>query len=82
MQMYADTKAKLPADTLLLFRLGDFYEAFNADAVTIAKALEITLTNRKGVPMAGIPYHCADAWFEKLVGMGHKVATANEQASA
>lgn len=70
------------SDAVLLFRLGDFYEAFNEDAKIISDVLDITLTGRgKGetrVPMAGIPYHAIDNYLYKLVQSGYKVAIAEQ----
>lgn len=65
-------------DALLLFRLGDFYEAFHEDAKTISKALNLTLTARQNTPMCGVPHHTADAYMDKLVGLGFKVAVAEQ----
>lgn len=76
MQQYNAIKAQLPAGTILLLRLGDFYEVFGPDAATVAKVLEITLTNRRGIPMAGIPFHCIDTWAHKLTETGLKVSAA------
>ena len=69
------TQAK---DALLLFRLGDFYEAFYEDAVTISKAIGLTLTSRQGTPMCGVPFHTAEVYIDKLIGKGHKVAVAEQ----
>ncbi|MEY4828118.1 MAG: mismatch repair protein MutS, partial [Planctomycetota bacterium] len=56
---------------LLFFRMGDFYELFDEDAVTAHKALGITLTERtKGVPMAGVPFHAAEGYLRRLVEQG------------
>ncbi|MBI2498577.1 MAG: hypothetical protein HYV75_11880, partial [Opitutae bacterium] len=57
MQQYFEVKRGLPANTLLLFRLGDFYEMFFEDAEIGARLLGITLTKRQTTPMAGIPHH-------------------------
>lgn len=77
MAQYNFIKAGYAADTILLLKLGDFYEVFGEDAKLVAKTLEITLTHRRGVPMAGIPFHCLDSWTEKLIqATGRKVATA------
>jgi len=65
-------------DALLLFRLGDFYEAFHADATCIAKEVGITLTARQGTPMCGVPFHTAEGYIDKLVGKGYKVAVAEQ----
>lgn len=71
------------SDTILLFRLGDFYETFDNDAETAARVLDIVLTSRemgKGlrVPMAGIPHHAADGHIARLVAAGHKVAICEQ----
>jgi DNA mismatch repair protein MutS len=65
-------------DAILLFRLGDFYEAFHEDAETCAKELELTLTQRQGTPMSGIPAHAAESYITKLVQLGYKVAVAEQ----
>jgi DNA mismatch repair protein MutS len=78
MQQYARFKAKNP-DALLLFRMGDFYELFDQDAVTISKALGLTLTQRtEGVPMAGMPYHQLDTYLRRLVVQGYRVAVVDQ----
>ncbi len=70
---------KTKADgALLLFRLGDFYEAFYADASTLAKELDITLTKRQDIPMAGLPYHTSEQYIDKLVSRGYRVAIAEQ----
>ncbi len=81
-RQYLQIKARFP-DTLLLFRLGDFYETFDHDAEIAAKVLDIVLTGRdmgKGqrVPLAGIPYHAADGYIAKLIAAGHKVAICEQ----
>ncbi len=63
---------------LLLFRLGDFYEAFNDDAVVLAKELELTLTKRQDVPMSGIPFHACEGYLDRLLSRGFKVAIAEQ----
>jgi DNA mismatch repair protein MutS len=65
-------------DALLFFRLGDFYEAFHDDAVTIAKEINLTLTKRHDVPMCGVPFHSAEGYIDKLVAKGYKVAIAEQ----
>jgi DNA mismatch repair protein MutS len=81
MEQYRSVKAKYP-DTILFFRLGDFYEMFFDDALTASKLLQITLTARnKGdhkAPMCGIPYHAADSYIAKLTRLGHKVAICEQ----
>src|SRR5579864_6264535 len=63
---------------VLLFRLGDFYEAFHDDAVRVSKDIGLTLTARQGVPMCGIPFHTSDTYIDKLVAKGYKVAVAEQ----
>jgi DNA mismatch repair protein MutS len=64
---------------LLFFRMGDFYELFDEDAVTAHKALGITLTERtKGVPMAGVPFHAAEGYLRRLVEQGFRVAVCEQ----
>lgn len=75
-------KARYP-DTILLFRLGDFYETFEEDAKTTAGVLGITLTRRGNgaageIPLAGFPYHALDAYLPKLLKAGHKVAVCEQ----
>jgi DNA mismatch repair protein MutS len=78
MRQYHSIKEEVP-DTLLLFRLGDFYEMFYDDAVTAARELEITLTSRqKSVPMCGVPYHAADGYIARLLRAGYKVAICDQ----
>lgn len=77
MKQYMDIK-KNYKDAILLFRLGDFYEAFFEDAETISKILNIVLTKRQSAPMAGIPHHALDNYLKKLVESGHKVAICEQ----
>lgn len=82
MEQYRDAKAAFP-DALLFFRLGDFYELFNDDAVIAARELQLTLTSRnKGapeqVPMAGVPYHAAHGYLARLIARGHQVAICEQ----
>lgn len=70
-------------DTLLLYRVGDFYETFGEDAVTVSKTLGIVLTRRASgsgtyTPLAGIPYHAIDNYLPKLVQAGFKVAVCDQ----
>lgn len=81
-RQYLQIKQRFP-DTILLFRLGDFYETFEDDAETASRLLDIVLTSRemgKGVrvPMAGIPHHAADGHIARLVAAGHKVAICEQ----
>jgi len=78
MQQYWEVRNQLPKNTLLLFRLGDFYELFNEDAENGAKILGITLTKRHDYPMAGIPFHAADAYIGKVLKAGMKVAICDQ----
>ncbi|CDR33425.1 DNA mismatch repair protein MutS [Criblamydia sequanensis] len=65
-------------DALLLFRLGDFYESFNEDAVLLSKTLDLTLTKRQEIPMAGIPSHASESYIDKLIAKGFRVAIAEQ----
>jgi DNA mismatch repair ATPase MutS len=78
-------EAKAACDgAVLLFRMGDFYEAFDADAVTVSKTLGLTLTSRSkdshSLKMAGFPYHQLDAYIGKLVASGFRVAVCERAA--
>ena len=82
MQQYLRIKAQHP-DTLLFYRMGDFYELFHNDAVKAARLLDITLTARgqsagKPIPMAGVPYHAAEQYLAKLVKLGESVAICEQ----
>ncbi len=82
MQQYRDLKEKYH-DTVVFFRIGDFYETFYEDAELVARELEIVLTSRSKsgdnrVPLAGVPYHAADGYIAKLVGRGFKVAVCDQ----
>lgn len=65
-------------DALLFFRLGDFYEAFHDDAKLISKELNLTLTQRQGVPMCGVPFHAHEQYVDKLISRGYKIAIAEQ----
>lgn len=78
MQQYREMRDSLPRDTLLLFRLGDFYEMFEEDAERGAGLLGINLTKRHDMPMAGIPYHAADNYITKILKQGRKVAIVDQ----
>ena len=83
MQQYVDMKAENP-DALLMFRLGDFYEAFFEDAKTVSETLSLVLTHRGtdgfgvDVPMCGIPWHASDNYFGRLVRAGFNVALVEQ----
>ena len=78
MEQYWSIRNTLASDTLLLFRLGDFYEMFYEDAVEGSRILGITLTKRQNYPMAGIPYHAADQYIPKILQAGKKVAICDQ----
>ena len=71
-------------DAIVFFRMGDFYEMFYEDALTAARALELTLTSRSkdstggAIPMCGIPYHAADGYIARLVKKGFRVAICEQ----
>jgi len=69
-------------DTLLFFRLGDFYEMFYEDAKIASSVLEIALTSRQKVPMCGVPYHAAESYLAKLLRRGFKVAICEQVEDA
>ncbi|GMV25202.1 MAG: DNA mismatch repair protein MutS [Phycisphaerae bacterium] len=78
MQQYYRFKRQHPG-CVLLFRMGDFYETFDEDAVTLSKALGLTLTKRtEGLPMAGVPYHQLENYLRRLVQQGYRVAVADQ----
>jgi DNA mismatch repair protein MutS len=78
MIQYRRLRAELPPDTLLFFRLGDFYEMFFDDARDAAPILDITLTRRQQMPMCGIPYSTAETYIAKLIAAGRKVAICEQ----
>jgi DNA mismatch repair protein MutS len=78
MRQYRAAKAESPKDSILLFRLGDFYEMFFEDAVQASKLLDITLTNRQGYPMSGFPWHALDTHLPRLIAAGVKIAIAEQ----
>jgi DNA mismatch repair protein MutS len=82
LQQYFEVRRGLPRDTLLLFRLGDFYELFFEDAVDAARLLGLTLTKRGDHPMAGLPFHAADNYVNKLLAAGRKVAICDQAEPA
>lgn len=78
MQQYRTLRREVPSDALLFFRLGDFYEMFFEDAERGAKALDLTLTQRQGVPMCGVPYHTAQVYINRLIAQGFRVAICDQ----
>ncbi len=84
MQQHARAKQAYP-DSIVFFRLGDFYEMFGDDAVLVSKLLDLTLTSRNRgkpdeVPMAGVPHHAAHQYLARLLELGHKVAICEQMA--
>jgi len=80
MAQWAACKAQA-GDAILLFRLGDFYEAFEDDAVKASQALELTLTKRQGIPMCGVPWHSSEGYIDRLLVKGFSVAIAEQVPS-
>ncbi|MBE6918351.1 MAG: DNA mismatch repair protein MutS [Ruminococcaceae bacterium] len=86
MRQYLEIKEQ-NQDSILFFRLGDFYEMFGADARTASRELDLTLTSRdkdktksaeERIPMCGIPYHASDAYIARLIAKGYKVAICEQ----
>ncbi len=78
MRQYARFKAAHP-DCVLFFRMGDFYEMFDEDAVQAHRTLGLTLTNRtEGIPMAGVPYHAVDTYLRRMIEAGYRVAVCDQ----
>ena len=82
MRHYENVKEQYK-DCILFYRLGDFYELFNEDAIEISKVLDLTLTGKncgreERAPMCGVPYHAAEGYIAKLVQMGYKVAICEQ----
>ena len=83
MRQYLDAKRQ-HRDAIVFFRMGDFYEMFYEDALTAARALDITLTSRSkdagggGIPMCGVPHHAADRYLTRLVQKGFRVAICEQ----
>ena len=85
MRQYYDIKKEHPND-IVFFRLGDFYEMFEDDAVLASKFLGITLTGRgkdeNRIPMCGVPFHSAESYIHKLVHGGYRVAVCEQVEAA
>ena len=82
MKQYMEIKKKCP-DTILMFRLGDFYEMFFEDAIIASRELEITLTGKacgmeEKAPMCGVPHHAAEIYISRLIAKGYKVAICEQ----
>jgi DNA mismatch repair protein MutS len=78
MQQYQSIRRSLPPGSLLLFRLGDFYELFFEDAKIAAPILNVALTKRNGMPMCGVPFHAAETYIGRLIKAGHRVAICDQ----
>lgn len=78
MLQYRQLRKGVPDDTILFFRLGDFYEMFFDDAKEAAGILDITLTKRQGLPMCGVPYHAAEGYLARLIRAGKRVAICDQ----
>ena len=82
MQHYMEVKDQYP-NVILMYRLGDFYEMFFDDAITVSRELELTLTGRDcgledRAPMCGVPYHAVDTYISRLIHKGYKVAICEQ----
>ena len=84
MRQYLEIKEQNP-DAILFFRLGDFYEMFNEDALKVSEELNLTLTTRdrgkpegERTPMCGVPYHSSDAYIARLIAKGYKIAICEQ----
>jgi len=78
MQQYHAVRRELPPHTILLFRLGDFYEIFGDDAKAASAVMNVALTKRGEMPMCGMPYHAARGYIEKLIAAGWRVAICDQ----
>ena len=83
MRQYLEIKEKFP-DTLVLYRLGDFYELFFDDAKRVAKLLDLTLTRRGNtngapIPMAGVPFHSVENYIARLIRFGESVVICEQE---
>jgi DNA mismatch repair protein MutS len=82
MAQYLAMRKSLPADIILFYRLGDFYEMFFEDAKTAAPILNVALTKRGGTPMCGIPHHASQNYIARLLKAGKRVAIAEQTSEA
>lgn len=78
MAQYQAMRKSLPADMILFYRLGDFYEMFFEDAKTASPIMNVALTKRGGTPMCGVPYHAAQGYIARLLKAGKRVAIAEQ----
>ena len=76
-RQYEQQKAQ-HGDAVLFFRMGDFYEMFRSDAVEVSRLLNLTLTQRQGIPMCGVPYHAAGNYIARLLKLGRKIAICEQ----
>ena len=82
MQEYMKRKKEY-SDCILMYRIGDFFEMFFDDAITVSKELELTLTGKdcgmeERAPMCGVPFHAVDSYIGRLIKLGHKVAVCDQ----
>ncbi|HEY7474244.1 MAG TPA: hypothetical protein VH679_04485, partial [Vicinamibacterales bacterium] len=83
MRQYLDVKRQY-RDAIVFFRMGDFFEMFYEDALTAARALELTLTSRakdtagEAIPMCGVPHHALDTYLTRLIRKGYRVAICDQ----
>lgn len=82
MRQYMDAKRSLTKDTLLMFRMGDFYEMFFEDAKIASSLMNVVLTSRAGAPLCGVPYKAVRLYIPKLLAAGYKVALADQLEDA
>ncbi len=82
MRQYMDAKRSLAKDTLLMFRMGDFYEMFFEDAKIASSLMNVVLTSRAGAPLCGVPYKAVRLYIPKLLAAGYKVALADQLEDA
>ena len=85
MRQYLEIKSQYP-NTLVLYRLGDFYELFYEDAKKVAKLLDLTLTRRGSnngdpIPMAGVPFHAVDNYIARLIKLGESCVICEQQGT-
>lgn len=78
MQQYRRMRQEAPSDALMFFRLGDFFELFFEDAKEASALLDLTLTQRHGTPMCGIPFHTSEAYIARLIKLGRRVAICDQ----
>lgn len=78
MAQYLAMRRSLPADVILMYRLGDFYEMFFEDAQVAAPILNVALTKRHTTPMCGVPFHAAEGYLARLLKAGKRVAIAEQ----